>query len=355
MPSASAPPPQNADGEQRQRSSEEEAAILRATTYHRDSWDRIGICPSPDEKREHPGVRASVLEPFRRLDFSSSSSSSSSSLGALSRLPPELLANVLLELDVLSVFRFRGTNNLARHVAFASPQYRAVATHALSVLHALLLTGVAPRVTLNDLWDLVSDSGACAFCGLFGPVLFIPTLQRCCFPCIQTSPKLAVVSAAAAAKASALPPRRLKEALLAVHTVPGEYGLWQQSRTRRRYLVSCAAVLDAFGASCPEPPADKEDPEVARCMAVTALPHIDRASPLGKATRHLSCKGCQAAVERRPIPSDLDLYRIRDRCYTARGFLEHFGLCADAQALWESSKGLSPQLPQGLKRKRRRH
>ncbi|KAL8285559.1 hypothetical protein RB597_002568 [Gaeumannomyces tritici] len=332
-----APLVQNADGERRR--DEDTAGILRVVAYHRRDWDEIGIRPDPDEKAKRPRVHGvSLLDVFERPD---SQQPWSASLGPLSRLPPELLAAVLLELDVLSVVRFRAVNNLARHAASALPQYRAVAAHAPVALRALLRTGAAARTALRDLHGLVvSGSGACCLCGFFGPLLFIPTLSRCCFTCLTTSPELAAVPAPAAAKAAGVPRRRLLGALRAVHTVPGEYGMWPKRRARRQHLVSSAAVLDVFGVSCAERP--NEDTEVSRCMAVVALPHIDRVSR--QVTRCLSCQGCQQAVQRNK-GARLDLYDIRDRSYTTEGFLEHFDSCADAQALWRASTAVASQQP----------
>ncbi|KAL8371977.1 hypothetical protein RB595_001679 [Gaeumannomyces hyphopodioides] len=306
------------------RRDEDTAGILRVAACHCYHLACIGIRLDLDEKVKHPRMRGvSLLKAFK-----GPKSRSSASLGLLSRLPPELLAGVLLGLDLLSVVRFRWVNNLARHVAAASPHYRAVAAHAPAALRALFRTGAAARATLRDLHGLVvSDSGACSFCGLLGTLLFIPALSRCYFTCLTTSPELAVVTAAR------VPRRRPREALLAVHTVPGSYALLLRRRTRRQHLVSCAAVLDAFGVSCTERP--NEGTGVLRCVVVVDLPHIDRASRQ-VTRRYLSCQGCQMAV-RRSRGARLDLCRIGKRPYTANGLLEHFDSCADAQALWKAS------------------
>lgn len=74
-------------------------AIARVTAYHRKHYYRSVIWFLP---REHVAVRPSIATPFPRTP--------GSGLGSLSRLPLELLQEVLLHLDIRSLFNFRQAN-----------------------------------------------------------------------------------------------------------------------------------------------------------------------------------------------------------------------------------------------------
>ena len=87
---------------------EQRDAVLRAAAYHRKDYCYSVIWFSP---REHVGIRQSIATPFWR--------NSNMGLGSLDRLPFELLHNVLLPLDMHSVFNFRQTNLRSRQTVEA--------------------------------------------------------------------------------------------------------------------------------------------------------------------------------------------------------------------------------------------
>ncbi|GAB1312065.1 hypothetical protein MFIFM68171_02275 [Madurella fahalii] len=305
-----------------------EDAILFVTSYYRRDWDLVRIHSSP---REHAPVRDSIQTPFSR--------SFSISLGALSRLPPELLLAVLRELDVLSTFRFRQVNSLARSVVSDWQPYRALATHALEAFRAILRTGLAPRFAINDIYRLLHTSNECVACSHFSPLLFLPTLQRCCFRYLRDAPRFRVMSLHALAKASKSPASELRKSLAVVHTVPGYYSAHDRLRNKRIRLVSVANMrsnLANVNFSLPRDKRPSDIEEVIRCMVATAFPRLDR--ELDGVEARVSCIGCQVAVENDPGDGRLrDQLYLRDRCYTVEGFLEHFESCPEAQALWSAS------------------
>lgn len=78
---------------------EQTDAIFQAAAYDRKDYVLSVIWFSP---REYAGVRQSIVTPFQRT--------SNTGLGTLNRLPLELLHDVLLYLDMYSLFKLRQTN-----------------------------------------------------------------------------------------------------------------------------------------------------------------------------------------------------------------------------------------------------
>ena len=78
---------------------EETDAIVRVTAYHRKDFCRSLIWFNP---REHDVIRLSIATPFRPT--------SNTGLSTLDWLPLELLDDVMLRLDMHSLFNFRQTN-----------------------------------------------------------------------------------------------------------------------------------------------------------------------------------------------------------------------------------------------------
>lgn len=91
---------------------EDEAdAIVRVVAYHRKDFCQAVIWFSP---REHADIRLSMAASFGRA--------CDTGLGSLNRLPLELLHDILLRLDLQSLFRFRQTKwQIERDGIFSSP------------------------------------------------------------------------------------------------------------------------------------------------------------------------------------------------------------------------------------------
>lgn len=116
-------------------------AIIRATAYHRKDFCLSVIWFSP---REHQTVRDSIANPFERA--------SNLGRGTLDRLPLELLHNVLLRLDMQSLFNFRQTNIRSRQMVHFLKQYQLVVSHGINLFCALLRTRLALSVSLFDIY-----------------------------------------------------------------------------------------------------------------------------------------------------------------------------------------------------------
>ncbi|KAI1141793.1 hypothetical protein F5Y05DRAFT_273872 [Hypoxylon sp. FL0543] len=305
--------------------------ILRICSYHRRDFDLVLVRSRPHEMQ--------VVQESLQTDFKTPPISG---LGVLDRLPPELTSIVLHNLDILSYFRFRQVNRRARVVSTALWEYSLVSKHGLEGLRGLLRADLAQNFTLMDLYrPLIALS--CEFCGAFGGFLFLLTATRCCFVCIQTSPKMRVLCTSALAKLTRMSVRRLRRLLrLRLCTVRGYYSMEDRQVRRPKYLVaeeeaiSSLTSLGVLRQDAVQRLASRTENRNQRLMASTAFAWYD--IDTAKIECGVSCKGCQVRVE----TADGD-FGDRDRVFSTTGFLTHFTNCAEAQNLWnESQNGKKP-------------
>lgn len=95
-------------------------AIVRVSAYHRKDFDRAVTWFTP---RIHSNGVTCLSSAFREL---------TTSLGELDSLPLELINEICLQLDIVSLLYLRQTNARARHVVNALHEYQIVTTHALN-------------------------------------------------------------------------------------------------------------------------------------------------------------------------------------------------------------------------------
>ncbi|KAI0012569.1 hypothetical protein F4779DRAFT_625881 [Xylariaceae sp. FL0662B] len=306
-------------------------AILQVCSYHRRDFDFVLVRSRPHEMQVAQG---SPQTAFRTPP--------ASGLGILDRLPAELMSVVLHNLDLLSYFRFRQVNRRARVLSTALWEYQLVAKHGLEGLRGLLRAKIAHNFTIMDLYcPLITSS--CMLCGAFGGFLFLLTVTRCCFACIQTSTKLRVLCTSTFAKLARMSTSRLHRLLESkLRTVPGIYSMEERPARRPKYLIAekqAIATLTSLGVlhqDSVQAIARRSEQIQQRFMASTAFPWYD----LGRATieRGVSCKGCQVRVE--TLYGD---YEDRDRVFSTTDYLTHFTYCVEAQNLWaESQDGTRP-------------
>ena len=103
-------------------------------------------------------------------------------LGALDRLPPELIEQILLHLDIRSLVNFQYTNRRSAESVNRFPLYKAVATHARNILRGILSIQNGKWITCVTLFEELCTS-ECKACGDFGGYLFLLTCRRVCFLC----------------------------------------------------------------------------------------------------------------------------------------------------------------------------
>lgn len=133
--------------------------------------------------RPPPGnIPTTIFQPL-------TSSAPVAKLGQLGLLPLELMTNVCLSLDIASAFSFSQVSRHARAAMASIREFRLVGKHTAGCLWVYLNTRVASHVDMVDLFSALTTS-SCSFCGQFGDLLSIPTVQRCCLRCFQHEAKL---------------------------------------------------------------------------------------------------------------------------------------------------------------------
>ncbi|EGE02277.1 hypothetical protein TEQG_08601 [Trichophyton equinum CBS 127.97] len=117
-----------------------------------------------------------------------------SSMGYLDCLPLEILQVILNLLDFQALSRLSCTSHRARRAVEYLPAYRELMEHAPDTLTAL---GKSCLITAHSAAKLraVLRTESCVWCGEYGPFLFLPTCERCCYECQRSNPSLWVMTA----------------------------------------------------------------------------------------------------------------------------------------------------------------
>ncbi|KAL6860985.1 hypothetical protein J3F83DRAFT_716975 [Trichoderma novae-zelandiae] len=322
-------PPQEASREVLQR--ELDDAIIRAAGSHRrdHAFFVVHVLRS-----DHSRVQSSIL---------TSSIVSEKGLGALDRLPVELLLQALRHTDMQALFNLRRANRRARQVVDSLKEYRAVVSYGLTAYCALLRMKLAAHVTLLDFYRVLCSED-CAFCGKFGGFVFLPSWIRCCFECIEEDPETRMVTVAEVRRLFRLSRAEVGRQRACL-TMPGIYttGLYSTDRSYQRgrlRLVPYFPAMKEFG--------DRLETRAARpqhqpfwdpahnFMASCELPSYD---PQTRTAEYgISCAGCEAlAAEHDPGQPSRPADAPWDRVFSREKFLKHFKMCRQAQKLWDSS------------------
>ncbi len=246
---------------------EQEDAIIRATAYHNKEYD-LSVISFPSRTRN--GIRRSVSRPLPRAP--------NASLGTLDRLTLELLVYVSLHLDIYSLLKYRQTNLRSRQVIDSLQEYRAVTSHGLNPLYALLRTQLATYVSLSDFYNVLCTNN-CAFCGEFGGFVFLPTWSRCCFECVKKAPETQMQTLASLRKQFRLTQAAISK-LRCFKTLPGIYTM-DESTYKSRFKI--VPVHQAMLVSGKQPQAGEQPPTPRpiyryNYMAPCALPYYERRS-----------------------------------------------------------------------------
>ncbi|PYH75149.1 F-box protein [Aspergillus vadensis CBS 113365] len=291
-------------------------------------------------RRAQKSVRSTITQPFK---------APSTSLGRLEHLHLELIHEICLYLDIETLFRFRQVSRRAQQIVSTSRFYRETTTHALDALCALLRTKAASQFTLTELFTALCTRD-CLLCNSsFGGFLFLPTLLRCCFSCVQKDrlPRLVPYADArwyiSSKCKTASKTYRLLNSLSILRTIPGIYSMQEVSSKGRRQLVTMDDLVRVVGS---RPTSDEEATWTAArsyanlpFMATTTLPYLDRAS--GRIEHGVCCTGCQVSLEEgltKGMHFGADGLVLRDRVYSHEGFIGHFRECLKAQEVWKLRK-----------------
>lgn len=315
---------------------EHEDAIIRVAGYHRDDYGLLTVCVP---RSDHCVVRLAILTSgiVPRTGF-----------GAFDQLPVELQVQTLRQMDMQSLFNLRQTNLRARQMVDSLKEYQAVVSSGLTAYCALLRTELATHVALVDFYRVLC-SKECAFCGKFGGFVFLPTWIRCCFECIEEDPETRMVSVAEVRRLFRLSRAEVSQQR-SFQSLPGLYteGLYSMKRSyqqRPLKLVPYFPAMKEFGDRLETGAARSHRPywePVHNFMASCQLPYHD---PQTQAVEWgISCAGCERRRDGQPVRlnppfgyNDLFDERPWSEVFSRDGYLKHFNICAQAQALWRSS------------------
>jgi hypothetical protein len=106
--------------------------------------------------------------------------------GDLNRLPAEIVRDIMVyHLDIRSLRSWRGVNSFYRSFVDDLREYSLLNEYSLHTLRVMDYCGVSGRFTIGRLFAEFCRPD-CAGCGGFGPLLFLPTLSRCCSTCVDS-------------------------------------------------------------------------------------------------------------------------------------------------------------------------
>ncbi|EJP70738.1 F-box domain protein [Beauveria bassiana ARSEF 2860] len=321
---------------------EQADAICRTAAYHRKDYSLALIWFSA---REHTDIRSSIATPFR--------TTADRGLGSLNRLPLELWYDVLLRLDMQSLFKLRQTSLGSREWVDSLHQYQMVVSHGLNLFCALLRTRLADSVSLAGFYSILCTE-ACELCGEFTGYISLLTWKRCCFQCLQVAPELRLQTLAATRKQFHLTKVETGQ-LRSFKTLPGIYSMDELPQKSRIAVICVHQAIPVVKKNAPAlgQPVGSSRSNKLNFMGAIALPYYDRGT--GKIEHGLSCAGCQLAIEKDIIGTRGEkwAFEARDKVYSRHGFLEHFRWCEQAHGLWRSSgegAHVPSDLPEGARR-----
>lgn len=270
-----------------------------------------------------------------------SSRAPTAQFGRLSRLPLEIVQNIVLELDMESVLAFRQTSVSAAQAVSSVREYRLVVAYALDALCAMLRTHVANRITLRQFYRLLCER-TCTFCTLYANFIYLPTTSRCCFNCMGaiSLPERAGLMLIAAVETTF---QLSAESLAGLSTFPNVPGMHQG--IYGDFVVFSDAIKAYQNEHQGIPPPEQLLISMERMMLhaiafLCAMPVYDPKSD--KAFAGVYCEGCRLAnLElENSLPQVDDGQPRRQEAYSCEGFYFHFNWCSYAQTLWALSQGL---------------
>ncbi|KAH6893267.1 F-box domain-containing protein [Thelonectria olida] len=304
-------------------------AILRAVSYHCEDFGRSVI---QIDSHHCDQVRSSIFKPF--------GDGPDAGLGSLDLLPVEILSNICLMLDVSAGFNFSQVNKRSRAIVASIPEYHQVGDHALPALCALLRADIGHHVAITSLQKALLTQD-CQSCGYFAGYLFLPTLTKCCFTCIESAGGLSAAPLEKLANEVDMSADQLGEFVPIFHTLSSTNSAASAVRGGRTYLVSerhCIQVLRALGRPEPAPTyfQDMHLPGLG-FEASVILPCFSPRT--GEIQTGVSCRGCQMAM--RIAPSE-EAFLLRRLVYTREKFLDHFKVCEHAIHIWAAAQEGKP-------------
>lgn len=140
------------------------------------------------------------------------------------RLPPELQQLVYSNLDVVSLLAFSSASSVARCRVAALPAWRGLSSYCSEMLVAMSQMKLLRRHNVAQLYEALC-SARCVGCPplTYGPYVFLPTADRCCWVCLSYHPMFRVISLRKASKTFGISIRRIKRDVCVFQSIPGTY------------------------------------------------------------------------------------------------------------------------------------
>lgn len=164
-------------------------------------------------------------------------------LGQLNRLPAEILAQILLQLNIRSLLAFKQVNHKAVSFVDSLPRYSVIRKQCPDILRAAI--GVrSDAFSCNALYETLT-AHRYATCSRSGTYLYLITCKRVCWFCLIGNTDYLPVSLTKAANLTGLPRKIVKQQLPHIYSIPGRYGALGRKSSSRRLLFDRQAVLKA--------------------------------------------------------------------------------------------------------------
>lgn len=166
---------------------------------------------NPDQLEEYGYRKSRIVDHTlddARLDNGRHHDQPKHPAGRLDLLPAELIAEVLLVLDLPSLTAFRRVNRRAMSLVDSLHQYLMVFNHCPDILRAIVSID-AKHFDYATLFKTLSTT-KCATCDRFGSYLYLITCKRACYFCFTTDLSYFPVSATLVTKHTGLARRELK-------------------------------------------------------------------------------------------------------------------------------------------------
>nr|CEG03279.1 unnamed protein product [Fusarium pseudograminearum CS5834] len=323
---------------------ENQEAILRTCSYHRSLYyfplRQTNPRKAPDTLFKCSPTTSSSLVP-----------QTANNTASIYKLPPEVISNILLLVDVKSFHDFRNTSHQARFIANGIPQYRLVAQHGFAGIKALVQTHLSRHVTYDNLYRALNTE-QCTMCGEFGSLLFLPTCTRCCYNCLREKPELAVINYYDVYHLRRVLANRMGEDIpsqtdcrtLTIHN-------WENPVEMSRYTIGILAtdiprrILSLAHTEGNRNATVQKGWLHYRSAACIAYPTLNRWKMTVE--RGVSCKGCEkafvsgrfGAMHQGWATSGMPRKCVeRDMSFSVAGFQRHFESCEHAKKIWEDSE-----------------
>jgi hypothetical protein len=252
------------------------------------------------------------------------------STNELDRLPLELLVEVLLQLDIPSLTRFRGVSRRAMELVNSVHEYTTIIKHCPNIIRAIV--GIqADAFDCGTLYRTLCTS-RCSTCNLFGDHLYLIDCRRVCYFCFTGRAEYFPLTSREAFKfftPNARPQSnakcsRKKLLELAKHpsilSLPGRYcSAWTKrgvilQRRRLRLYDRRAVVQSLVGSGLPQ--SDQTTREPKRFMAIISAPVLLNAGQ--QVDQGFFCLAC--ADEWEEVQDETEHFRTK---YTTEEMSEH--------------------------------